>query len=384
MFFTLRHRPDLKLVPSSPGAISEFFPNTKLLILTYHDLDGVSRVSWFNLYDTVTKFVRQHKTELIILDRTGEPKVLDQEEVYGPNDITIAQSLQAVCPTMIMTDDYTYYTKQHSHVICFPYNIWLLASRGVATYENFHGNGYDSELIKTRPMMCLNRKLHWHRIFLYLQLRSRSWFKHIDYSFILGNDRMDTWFLLKDLTQEEIDQMNNSGSQLPIMLSDEQVSVSSNIEVNGSTQHWTSVNLPVYSRNAMNLVTETSLNHGTLLTEKAVKPIMAYQIPVILAAPGANTWLQSLGLDLFADFVPWADWDNLQDQKQKILMILDWLDTVMEDPELILEFHSQCHQRLLANKQWFHSAEFIRKLEQPIRTYAHSISSTSSSSSSSM
>jgi hypothetical protein len=199
----------------------------------------------------------------------------------------------------------------------------------------------------------------------------------VDFSFILGNDRMDTDFLLRDLTHQEIDQMHLASNELPIVLSEEQVSDTGNFTSNGSTQHWTSVNLPVYNRTAMNLVTETSLNHGILLTEKAVKPIMAYQIPVILAAPGANAWLQSLGFDLFADFVPWAHWDSAKDQRQKILSMVNWLDTVMQDPEQIVSYHRQSHHRLRANKQLFHSGEFVRQLEQPIRAYAQSISSTS-------
>ena len=377
MFLTLRHRPDLRLVPSSVGAISEFFPDTRLLILTLQDLNGVSRITWFDLYNRIIKCVHEHKIELIVIDRTGEPKVLDEPEHYGPNDITIADSLRSVCATVIVTDDYTYYNQCHEHVVCFPYNIWLLASRSVDRYENFHGNGYDTGLPKIRSLMCLNRKLHWHRIFLYLELRKRNWLHQVDFSFILGNDRMDTDFLLRDLTHHEIDQMHLASNELPIVLSEEQVSDTGNFTSNGSTQHWTSVNLPVYNRTAMNLVTETSLNHGILLTEKAVKPIMAYQIPVILAAPGANAWLQSLGFDLFADFVPWAHWDSAKDQRQKILSMVNWLDTVMQDPQQIVSYHRQSHHRLRANKQLFHSAEFVRQLEQPIRAYAQSISSTS-------
>lgn len=377
MFFTLRHRPDLRLVPSSVGAIAEFFPNTRLLILTLHDLNGVSRISWFDLYNKITECIREHRIELVVIDRTGEPKTIDEPEHFGPNDITIADSLRSICPTVIVTDDYSYHVRPRANVICFPYNIWLLASRSVAKYENFHGNGYDTGLPKIRPLMCLNRKLHWHRIFLYLQLRTRSWLKQVDFSFILGNDRMDIDFLLRDLRQDEIDQMHAISTELPIVLAEEQVSDTANFVANGSTQHWTSVNLPVYNRTAMNLVTETSLNHGVLLTEKAVKPIMAYQIPVIIAAPGANAWLQSLGLDLFADFVPWADWDHLADQREKILRIVSWLDHVMEDPEQIITFHRQCHARLRTNKSWFHSPQFVSQLEQPIRAYAQSISSTS-------
>ena len=376
MFLTLKHRPDLLSVPSSVGAISKFFPGVRLLVLTYHDLDRVSRSSWFDLYDTITNFVQHNDIELIVIDRTGEPKTLDEIEHHGPNDISIKNSLKAIRPTVIVTDDYSYYSGKDPDVICFPYNIWLLASRSVHIYENFYGNGYDTGLTKIRAVMCLNRKLHWHRILLYLQLKKRSWFDQLEYSFVLGNDRMDEDFLLRDLYQEEIDDIRTD-ARLPITLAEEQVSANSNIVANGSVHHWTSVSLPVYNRNAMNLVTETSLNHGVLLTEKAVKPIMAYQIPVILAASGANAWLQSLGFDLFADFVPWHTWDELLHQRQKIMNIVQWLDAVMEDAEQIVSYHRRSHDRLRANKQLFHSAEFVRQLEQPIRAYARSISSTS-------
>ena len=130
-----------------------------------------------------------------------------------------------------------------------------------------------------------------------------------------------------------------------------------------------SVNIPVYEHNAINLVTETSVNHGIVLTEKTAKIFMAYQIPILIAAAGANQFLQDVGLDMFSDYIPWKTWDQLADHKVKIIKIVEFLQDLMTSPDDILKTHQQFHARLMQNKQYFHSEEFAKILTDQIRNF---------------
>jgi hypothetical protein len=131
-----------------------------------------------------------------------------------------------------------------------------------------------------------------------------------------------------------------------------------------------SVGNQVYADCAINFVTETSLTEGIILTEKTAKPFMAYQIPILLAPQGTNKFLQDLGLDMFEDFVPWHRWDAVQDQKYKMDLIVDFLDSILSAPNAesqILSTHQKFHPRLIKNKQYFHSNEFVNKLTMQLQ-----------------
>jgi hypothetical protein len=203
----------------------------------------------------------------------------------------------------------------------------------------------------------------WHRIFLFLSLKDKPWFNKIDYSFINTPDRMNVNFLKRDLTDFEITQMQQHAELFPISLDYEKTVHQVRIGYNDGA---TSVNAPVYSRNAVNLVTETSLNHGIALTEKTAKPFMAYQIPVLVASSGTNQFLEDVGLDLFSDYVPWKTWDSTVDQKVKINKIVEFLDQIMATPDDILTAHQSFHARLIKNKQYFHSDKFAQVLTKQI------------------
>jgi hypothetical protein len=116
-------------------------------------------------------------------------------------------------------------------------------------------------------------------------------------------------------------------------------------------------------------VTETSLTEGVILTEKSCKPFMAYQIPIIVGPIGANQFLQDIGLDMFADYVPWHSWDNETDHKLKMQKIVAFLDQLLAGPTVeqdILNMHQQSHLRLIKNKERFHSQEFLNLLTQQL------------------
>ena len=375
MIFTVQ--PNISLInePGSQTPLGEFFPK-RMLHLSWWDTLGVSYESWPALKENILNAVVKNNIELIIFDRTGDPAVLNDPNPYAPNDLTIRSELDQHCRCIITTDDFTYYYHPDPNVVFFPYNLWLLSTQSIHKYYDFNHTVYDSTLEKTQPLMCLNRNLVWHRIFLFLSLIGKPWFSKIDYSFINTTDRMSIPFLKKNLTDFEIGQMQQHAKLFPINLDYEKNESQIQIMYNNGAS---SVNAPVYSRNAINLVTETSLTHGIALTEKTAKPFMAYQIPILIAPSGANQFLQDVGLDLFSDYVPWKTWDrsfpiwktwsSITDEKVKINKIVEFLNQIMTNPSRILKVHRSFHDRLIKNKQYFHSDKFAQILTEQIRNF---------------
>jgi hypothetical protein len=369
MIFTIQPNTSFIEGSSSQIPLSEFFPK-RILHLSFLDIDGVSYESWPALKENILNAVINNSIELIIFDRTGDPVDLNNPTIYGygPNDLTIRAELEKHCRCIIATDNFTYYYHPDPDVVFFPYNIWLLATQSIHKYYKFKHTVYDSTLEKTRPLMCLNRNLTWHRIFLFLSLIDKPWFDLMDYSFINILDRMHVDFLKIDLTDFEIGKMQQHAELFPIYL-DYEKNCMSDPKKTDYKEGASSVNDPVHARNAINLVTETSLSFGNTLTEKTAKPFMAYQIPILIAPTGANQFLQDVGLDLFGDYVPWRSWDSITDQKVKINKIVEFLNQIMSTPDDLCKVHKSFHARLIKNKQYFHSDKFAQKLTEQIRNF---------------
>jgi hypothetical protein len=190
----------------------------------------------------------------------------------------------------------------------------------------------------------------------------------MDYSFINTLDRKHVAFLKRILPYLDMGQMEQNPELFPIYL-DYEKNCMSDPKKTMYNQGASSVNDPVHARNAINLVTETSLSFGNALTEKTAKPFMAYQIPILIASTGANQFLQDVGLDLFGDYVPWKSWDSITDQKVKISKIVEFLNQIMSTPDDLCKVHQSFHARLIKNKQYFHSDKFAQKLTEQIRNF---------------
>jgi hypothetical protein len=106
-----------------------------------------------------------------------------------------------------------------------------------------------------------------------------------------------------------------------------------------------------------------------MLTEKSCKPFMAYQIPIIVGAVGANQFFEDIGLDMFADYIPWKTWDHVSDHKLRIRMIVEFVNSLLANPEAILVTHQQFKARLIKNKEYFHSPAFENLLLDQILNF---------------
>jgi hypothetical protein len=198
-------------------------------------------------------------------------------------------------------------------------------------------------------------------------LAGRPWFDSIGYSFYArtGHDatltfqkRLTDFAITRFMSPAECNLAESYAHLLPVQIAGDTVDAKKS-----GIHSW------IYGAYAINLVTETSLTEGVMLTEKTCKAFTACQIPVLIAPVGANQFLEDLGLDMFGDYVPWKTWDHIADHKLRIRLIVEWLDTILAKPENILSTHAKFKSRLIKNKTHFHSPEFNNILLAQIKSY---------------
>ena len=342
------------------------------LYLSFADFEGINHEKWAVLLEKIKDIVNDKTLPLIVIDKTGDPDILDKEIPIAPSYLQIREQLSSIVPTCIVTEDYTYHYHPVDNIIFFPYTLWLFGTKSVEKYYGYNGTIYDTDLDKTESLMCLNRNLEWHRVYLFSLIAGKPWFDKINYTFIfkLGN-RLDDMHIKEQMTDEECEVVRSYQHLLPLKLASEQTAKHIPFLYHDAGG---SVGLPVYANSAINVVTETTLTNGITITEKTCKAIMAYQIPIIVGPTGVNQFLQDVGIDMFEDYVPWRTWDSLTDQKLKVRMIAEFLDSLLtpESAEQdILATHDKFKERLIKNKQRFHSPEFAELISQQLKSYTN-------------
>jgi hypothetical protein len=346
--------------------IAQFVPGNVLFL--EQDNLTVDYNVWTQQLITIKAIVKQKNISKILIDATMNPEIIDKMyNTERPTRIQCITDLNQICKTYYVTSDYTYYHTPDPQIIFFPAFLWTIGSQQVDEYfkdsvSRKCKTTYHTALIKNKGIMCLNRNLTWHRLYFFSLIAEQSWFDKITYSFLNQiKDRLEAVCIKEFLTVQEREKIKSLEYLLPIMCKSESTVAKESIPVmwmDGAS----SVASPDYQNHAINLVTETSLTEGIILTEKTCKPFLAYQIPVIVGPVGANQFLQDIGLDMFEDIVPWRDWDSETDHKLKMQKIVAWLDQLLSDTNAeqhVLSTHQQCHSRLIKNKQRFHSPEFL-------------------------
>jgi hypothetical protein len=204
---------------------------------------------------------------------------------------------------------------------------------------------YDIPEDKTAGLVCLNRTPNWHRILFYNAVVEKPWLSKISYTFGNhghGKKYEDAYYFLH---KEEIAEFENKRHFLPfVLIEDDRVD---NTDVG--------ISHPVWRTHTFNLVTESAMDN-TLLSEKTVKPFTAKLIPIILGPRNTARHLQEAGLDMFEDIVPWRTWDHLLEPRQRIVKVVNFLDSFL-DQDLVAIYHANKH-RVDRNKEFFHSEQF--------------------------
>ena len=326
--------------------LEQFFDQRCLIITD-------SNLNWVDL-DQVQDIVQEQDIQLILVDLTHNPYP-DADPGRRTTPRALQQQYSAVTTTRVLTSDYRYYYDPDPDFIFFPLFLWLFSTRQPMWYATVV---YDTGFEKSKSIMCLNRTQCWHRIYLFGQLVQYPWFDQIDYSFVFPlGDVLEKLPIPEYINTAELDHIRLYQDCLPVGLKNE----------DATKQHDVGVGHPIYCECAVNLVTETSITEGVMLTEKSCKPFMAYQIPIIVGAVGANQFFEDIGLDMFADYIPWQTWDSVLDHKLRIRLIVEFVNSLLVDPQSILTTHRDFKTRLIKNKEYFHSTEFENMLLRQIR-----------------
>lgn len=345
--------------------IKQFVPGN-VLFLEQSNID-LDYPDWKQQLIKIELLVKQKNIQKILIDATMNPEFIDKTPNQSPTRQQCIIDLNQICNTYYITGDYSYYYNSNPQIVFFPAFLWTIGSKQVDEYfkdsvSRQQKTIYNAQLTKTKSIMCLNRNLTWHRLYLFSLLAEQSWFEKISYSFLNKvSNRLDAICIKQFLDEQEREKIKSLDHLLPINIKSELNVDNDNIPImwmDGAS----SVAALEYQDHAINLVTETSLTEGIILTEKTCKPFLAYQIPIIIGPVGANKFLQDLGLDMFEDYVPWRTWDSETDHKLKMQKIVTFLDQLLSNSTAeqdILLMHQQMHPRLVRNKQRFHSQEFL-------------------------
>lgn len=334
--------------------LHQFFPNQTGFIFTD------SNINRFSDIDTV--LTAAGKLDFILIDITHNPVGITQNK-FGTtckgNVISNIEQLVNYCelyaPTVVLHCDFNYQSDS-SNYRYFPIWLWMWSARNPLWYANEGKklNLHDVLENKTQGLCCLNRTPNWHRILFFSAIVEKPWFPQISYTF--GNHghgkQFEHAFIF--LTQAEITEFESKKHYLPFKLIDEDKEDTTDVGVSH----------PVWSTHTFNLVTESAMDN-TLLSEKTAKPFITKMIPIILGPRNSAKHLQAAGLDMFEDIIPWHTWDHLAEPRDRIAMVVDFLEVLLS--QNLLEIYHANKRRVDYNKEFFHSEQFrINLLKQMI------------------
>jgi hypothetical protein len=306
--------------------------------------------------DQVRAIVTDNDIELILVDLTHNPYP-DADPGHRPTPRSIQQQYSAIATTQVLISDYRYYYNPEPNFVFFPLFLWLFGTRQPAWYATVV---YDTGFEKSRGIMCLNSTQSWHRIYLFGQLVEYPGFDQMAYSFVFPlGDVLEKLPIPEYMTTAERNHIRRYQDRLPIRLKNDGAAQKNDVGVGH----------PVYNQCAVNLVTETSVTEGVIVSEKTCKPFMAYQIPIIVGPVGGSQFLQDIGFDMFSDYIPWQTWDHVLDHKLRIRMIVEFVNSLLANPEAIVATHQRFQDRLIKNKEYFHSPAFENLLLDQILNF---------------
>ena len=254
------------------------------------------------------------------------------------NPVNVEKQIKDIdikCNFYILTGLYKYYTHGISDEWIKYFPFWALwSSHQTINYKDSY---------RKYKLSCLNGTPWEHRILMYLELSRKSYFTDIVFTF--GNRLKFKSFPTElTLTLEE----KESSSSLPSDVIFLDTDASCGIDV--GTSH------PAYTECYVNLVTETNVYYDTpMLSEKTFKPILAGQLFILLASPGAVKFLRDIGIDTFDDIIDHS-YDNTIDIRSRIQQISTQLDQLYQlDLDKI---YNDIKPRLRKNSEFLRSQEF--------------------------
>lgn len=241
----------------------------------------------------------------------------------------------------VLTGIFKYYKNKpiNSKIQFFPFwVIWMSNPHAPAT---FMGDHTFCNRPKKYKVSCLNGTEWAHRKLTYIYLSQKSYFNDMIFTFLCRGEYHSLGHEVT-LTYEEKTQFN--------LLPQNVTFPNDKINIDLSVDH------PAYQETYINLVTETTVDYNTsMLSEKTFKPIVAGQLFVLIAGPGAIQFLRDIGIDTFDDIIDHS-YDNVIDVRERIKLAIAQIDylTTLDLEQL----YNQIKPRLQRNSEYFRSEEF--------------------------
>jgi hypothetical protein len=246
-------------------------------------------------------------------------------------------------PYYVLSGLYKYHKSipENSKIQFFPF--WVLwASSPYAPAIADLTNTF-SNVPKKYKVSCLNGTQWEHRKLTYLLLSERDYFNDMVFTF---NQRPHHGILTEELslTIEETDKFQRLPPEVAFVNTDNVIGID------------LSINHPAYQEAYINLVTETTVNNLTpMLSEKTFKPIIAGQLFVLIASPGAIQFLRDIGIDTFDDIIDHS-YDQIEDTKIRIQRAVEEVDRLVKLD--LTKLYDQLRIRLIKNSVYYRSPEF--------------------------
>lgn len=222
--------------------------------------------------------------------------------------------------------------KHESTAMFFPFwAVWSSRQKPIPAIAN-----------RKYKLSCLNGTPWTHRKLCYLALSKKSYFN--DMVFTFGNRPQHESFGIDDLTAQELVEFNQLNDNVCFIESDSTIGID------------ITINHPAYLDSYVNFVTETTVrSDAPMLSEKAFKPILAHQLMVLFASPGAVAFLRKIGIDTFDDIIDHG-YDQVIDTRTRLNLALDQIDRLVQLDLESLFVHLQ--PRLQRNSEYLLSQTF--------------------------
>ena len=303
---------------------NRFYTNRQYLTQWFHADTLCVTDNDFENVELTKQLLEQHSNNNRILDITHNPWV----------DSNLPLKL-----TPVLTNNFKFFYEPTVSSTFFPLFLWMYSLRNSLWWDTFC---FDQSTAKTQGLMCLNNRPRPHRTQVWAEFNRRGIIDQCAFSF----------------TEPVYYEKDQYTYPYPLNIANEEFDL---------TRNDIGVGHEVYRDCAVNLVTETATDL-TYISEKTCKPFVAQQIPILVGSTGVNQFLSDIGLDMFADVVPWATWDNEPNDKLRVEKIVDFTEAWLRSGTM-LEDYRRLLPRVRANKQYFHSEQFRTLLMQQMSNF---------------
>jgi len=242
-------------------------------------------------------------------------------------------------PFTVVSGLYHYHYEPTPNIQFLPFwAVWMSDPYTGILDRQYHTFSTSSKKYK---FSCLNGTAKEHRKLLYVLLTQKDYFKDIVFTF---GHRPPTIAFPNEmiLTSEEQKIYQALPQTVEFLATDATVGIDLTLD------H------PAYQESYVNLVTETTVV-SPMLSEKTFKPVVAGQLFILIAAPGAIQFLRDIGIDTFDDIIDHS-YDLILDTRTRIDKSLEQIDRLIEKD--LAAIHEGIKPRLLKNSQYFSSPEF--------------------------